>query len=274
MSITRNHISSTTVTMVGMRILLLATALLSEGVLCNPSFKTGPIPHRGATAGAPSAQAKQAAGKPQAKLVPTAYIVQLKAEGPLTKRAADLHDDFHLRARGEAGLDYTIRETFSEDSLFVGLSLNLNGGDLQALKDLKNVAAVWPIHTIARPSAAIQRKSQSNDALLPRADDALPYIAGDLDVNRPHAMTGVDKAHAAGIKGKGIKIAIIDTGVDYMHPSLGGGFGPGFKIAFGYDFVGDDYDPENGVAAVEKPDPLTTCKSTSVSASIICLERC
>lgn len=31
-------------------------------------------------------------------------------------------------------------------------------------------------------------------------------------------------------------------GVDYTHPSLGGGFGPGFKIVGGYDFVGDDYD--------------------------------
>jgi hypothetical protein len=31
-------------------------------------------------------------------------------------------------------------------------------------------------------------------------------------------------------------------GVDYTHPSLGGGFGPGYKIVGGYDFVGDDYD--------------------------------
>lgn len=35
-------------------------------------------------------------------------------------------------------------------------------------------------------------------------------------------MTGVDKAHAAGIKGKGIKIGIIDTGVDYRHHFSGG----------------------------------------------------
>ncbi len=41
-----------------------------------------------------------------------------------------------------------------------------------------------------------------------------------------HKMVGIDKLHAAGIKGKGMKVAIIDTGVDYRHPSLGGGFGP------------------------------------------------
>ena len=33
----------------------------------------------------------------------------------------------------------------------------------------------------------------------------------------------------------------IDTGIDYKHPSLGGGFGQGFLVAGGYDFVGDAY---------------------------------
>jgi len=30
-----------------------------------------------------------------------------------------------------------------------------------------------------------------------------------------HGMTGVDKLHAAGILGKGVVIAVVDTGVDY-----------------------------------------------------------
>lgn len=46
----------------------------------------------------------------------------------------------------------------------------------------------------------------------------------------PHNMTGVDKLHDRGIKGKGSIIAIVDTGVDYNHPTLGGGYGPGFKV--------------------------------------------
>lgn len=44
-----------------------------------------------------------------------------------------------------------------------------------------------------------------------------------------------------GIYGQGINIGIIDTGVDYTHPSLGGCFGPNCLIAGGYDFVGDNY---------------------------------
>lgn len=33
----------------------------------------------------------------------------------------------------------------------------------------------------------------------------------------------------------------ISVGIDYTHPALGGGFGPGFKVIGGYDFVGDNY---------------------------------
>lgn len=43
--------------------------------------------------------------------------------------------------------------------------------------------------------------------------------------------------------GKGVKVGVIDTGIDYNNPALGGGFGPGFKVAGGYDFANMDDDP-------------------------------
>src|SRR5438552_829186 len=43
--------------------------------------------------------------------------------------------------------------------------------------------------------------------------------------------------------GGGESIAIIDTGIDYNLPELGGGFGPGHKVIAGYDFVSNDADP-------------------------------
>jgi len=45
------------------------------------------------------------------------------------------------------------------------------------------------------------------------------------------------------VDGTGMVIAIIDTGVDYMHPDLGGGFGPNYKVIGGYDFGDNDSDP-------------------------------
>jgi subtilisin family serine protease len=48
------------------------------------------------------------------------------------------------------------------------------------------------------------------------------------------------------ITGKGQAVAILDTGVDYDHPALGGGWGR--TVIGGYDFVNNDTDPmdENG----------------------------
>lgn len=51
-----------------------------------------------------------------------------------------------------------------------------------------------------------------------------------------------------GTQGEGIRVGIIDSGIDYLHPALGGGFGPGFKVAGGYDIINNDSDPmdDNG----------------------------
>lgn len=69
-----------------------------------------------------------------------------------------------------------------------------------------------------RPVRPFDRPRVFGEHVLADKDDAnLP--AGDPDST--HKMTGVDKLHAAGLFGKGVKIGIIDTGVDYTHPNLG-----------------------------------------------------
>jgi subtilisin family serine protease len=42
--------------------------------------------------------------------------------------------------------------------------------------------------------------------------------------------------------------------IDYTLDALGGGFGPGYKVAFGTDLVGDDYDGSN--TPVPDDDPI------------------
>ncbi|MFH1978458.1 MAG: S8 family serine peptidase [Candidatus Aenigmatarchaeota archaeon] len=65
--------------------------------------------------------------------------------------------------------------------------------------------------------------------------DAVPLINAD-DV-------WAREIEAVPITGEGITIGIIDTGVDYTHPDLGGCFGAGCKVEGGYDIVNDDPDP-------------------------------
>lgn len=85
---------------------------------------------------------------------------------------------------------------------------------------------------------------------------ALPYVkAVHVDQQiEAHVDKSVPKIGAPevwqqlGLRGRGVTIAIIDTGIDYNHAALGKGFGPGFKVAGGYDFHNDDADPmdDNG----------------------------
>jgi subtilisin family serine protease len=59
-------------------------------------------------------------------------------------------------------------------------------------------------------------------------------------------MTGADIAQSdLGYTGTGIKVAVMDTGIDYDHPDLGGCFGPGSRVAFGYDLVGDSFNADD-----------------------------
>ncbi|KAI7893855.1 peptidase S8/S53 domain-containing protein [Mucor mucedo] len=86
--------------------------------------------------------------------------------------------------------------------------------------------------------------------------------AHEVDLVSPHRFSQVDRVHSElKLRGEGVFIGIIDTGVDYTHPALGGGFGPGFKIEAGYDLVGDNYtangDPQ------ESSTPLEQCPETS-----------
>ena len=73
----------------------------------------------------------------------------------------------------------------------------------------------------------------------------------------PNNISGVGKVHQEGNFGAGIKIAVIDSGVDYTAAPLGGCFGPGCKIAGGYDYVGDDFDGVDNLAPDN--DPFDNC---------------
>ena len=71
---------------------------------------------------------------------------------------------------------------------------------------------------------------------LQSSEVSLPKSVGSVN-----EATGFDYFPGGSITGKGVKVAVIDTGVDYTHPALGGSFG--VKVVGGYDFVNNDPDP-------------------------------
>lgn len=64
----------------------------------------------------------------------------------------------------------------------------------------------------------------------------------EILLDRSSKYVGVDYPHSLNYKGDGIKVAVIDTGVDYNHPDLFG-FGAAGKVVGGYDFIENDSTP-------------------------------
>lgn len=139
------------------------------------------------------------------------------------------------------------------------------------LAAIEGVENVWPVVRVhqsapagpqkvskqqaatASSSSSSSWKKRSNVTSTLAASLTPPKVTGTANVLASLEMSDVDKLHAMGVKGSGTKIGIIDTGVDYRHPSLGGGFGSGYKVAGGYAYVDDDGN------RVNLGDPLTTC---------------
>jgi minor extracellular serine protease Vpr len=55
-------------------------------------------------------------------------------------------------------------------------------------------------------------------------------------------LVGVKAARLDGLEGQGVKVGIIDTGIDYNHPDLLG-YGPSGKVIGGYDYVNPSEKP-------------------------------
>jgi subtilisin len=73
-------------------------------------------------------------------------------------------------------------------------------------------------------------------------DGTVYAIDTELDNTWGVKRIGAGTVHDGGNKGTGIKVAVIDSGIDYTHPDLDANF------SGGYDFVNDDTDPmdDNG----------------------------
>ncbi|KAI9293124.1 subtilisin-like protein [Neoconidiobolus thromboides FSU 785] len=139
----------------------------------------------------------------------------------------------------ENNIEWLIRREFC--LLFNGISFHGKEEAIHKIVSFPTVKAIWPMLSKRLPQYTL------ND------DDK---ISDPID---NYKLTGVHNTqNKLKLDGSGIKIGIIDTGIDYLHPYLGGCFkGPNCKVQYGKDLVGDDYDGSN--TPLPDEDPRDTC---------------
>ncbi|WP_028778885.1 S8 family serine peptidase [Shimazuella kribbensis] len=105
---------------------------------------------------------------------------------------------------------------YTYDTVFAGMSLTIDGEDLKKIAADPNVSRIEPIRNYTTEPS---RKKDTT-------------ITGDIRSNM-----GIDPLWT----GKGIKVAVLDYGVDATHPDLKG------SVVGGYDFIDNDKTPQDDV---------------------------
>jgi len=135
-----------------------------------------------------------------------------------SEKAIAQEQDAFLSSLTARGIRYTVKQRLSVT--FNGLALSVAGSDLATVAETKHVSFVYE-----------SRQAQTLDT------DANAAIG----VNQ--ALWNSTSAGGVKLDGTGTTIGIIDTGIDYTHPDLGGAKFPNTKVVGGYDFADGDSDP-------------------------------
>jgi subtilisin family serine protease len=112
------------------------------------------------------------------------------------------------------------------ENVFNGVALNITTEEAKEIKKINGVKKVYPNYIVNITLA-----------------DSVPLINADdvwqLDASGNDCTTSGQQC----LTGQGVRIGIIDTGVDYTHEDLGGCLGANCKVVGGWDFVNNDNDP-------------------------------
>jgi subtilisin family serine protease len=146
-----------------------------------------------------------------------------------------------------ADLSVKTQEIYRVRRAFNGVALQVDAGQMAALRRLPGVRAVYPI-----------------EPEYPTRSNSVPFLGTPkVWANTIGLPMGAD--------GTGIRIGVIDTGIDYQHADFGGtglladyqanvrtvapdAYFPSAKVVGGTDFAGDAYNGNN--APAPDPDPM------------------
>ncbi|KAI7895490.1 peptidase S8/S53 domain-containing protein [Mucor mucedo] len=184
-------------------------------------------------------------------IIPGRFLVEYTSPGGHDNSLSDALDGFESSSKTAY---FNRQKQTNIRTVDVGASSHENF--LSTVLDHERTVAVYPVTYVSRPNAVSHGYYNQIDAETTERIQA-------------HQLTQINRLHGElGLTGQGVKICIIDSGVDYNHPALGGGFGPGYKISFGQDLVGNDFDPmsKSNVMPADGTPPLDDCGKVSEKA--------
>lgn len=125
----------------------------------------------------------------------------------------------------------------------------MNGMSFEIVQPEISAAALKPTTSVIEDTLSncpfVRRFWPGKSYPRPKAITPIYVDVGKPNLHAAHQLTTVDLAKRAGWSGEGIKVGILDTGIDYTHPALGGCFGEGCKVRYGEDLVGDHFNSRN-----------------------------
>ncbi|MEK6871512.1 MAG: S8 family serine peptidase [Nanoarchaeota archaeon] len=156
----------------------------------------------------------------------------LEIEGKTNRATGNVVKDyFGITGNAVASLEAQQKVLNEYERVFNGIALDISAEEAENIENIDGVKSVSLNYEVK----ALMMNS-------------IPLVGADkvwqLDKDGNNCVTSGKEC----LTGKGIKIGIIDTGVDYTHGDLGGCFGNNCKVAGGYDFVNNDNEPmdDNG----------------------------
>ncbi|WP_438434891.1 S8 family serine peptidase [Gorillibacterium sp. sgz500922] len=168
-------------------------------------------------------------------------IVQLKGTSAGGGEDANAGQQAVLDAAEAAGIPLAVEVRYH--NALNGFAATLPANRIPNLAALPGVASIYP-NTALLPLA--DTEITVTDTVSPYADTeiaASPDPAALYADTAPLKQTNADLAQAAGYTGKGLKVGMVDTGVDIHHPDIAAAY------RGGYDSVNRDNDPTDNPGA-------------------------
>ncbi|HLR67719.1 MAG TPA: S8 family serine peptidase [Virgibacillus sp.] len=148
-------------------------------------------------------------------------IVEVKGDPKKHKEYLEIHHPF-------------VEVVATYDKLFHGLALKAKPERLEKMKSLEFIKAIHPVRTYEAVAQSPVKKDKNPNAVIPSQINTTNYT------------------------GKGVKVGVVDTGIDYEHPDLKSNY------SGGYDLVDLDKDPME----TEEDEGMPTLHGTHVAGII------